>query len=154
MNRIVVGCLKIIVALCMLGATVALAWFVPWASEQMAQDMPEFTDLRIPLLILAELFLVCAVVVLVCLWQLLRRVRQGRIFDPHSLQWVRTMSGASAVAALCCLLAEFWIPGPPLLGVSVLMMTLVCAGLALVLEVMRGLLLQAVSFRAELDEVI
>ena len=154
MNKIVVGCLRGLMVACLLITLVALVWFVPWAATQMAREMPEFSGLRLPLLVLAELALVCAVVALVCLWQLLDRVGRGKIFDPHSLRWVQVMAGAAGVATLCCLLAQLWIPGPPLLGACVLVVALLCAGLALVLVVMRSLLVQASAFRAELDEVI
>lgn len=154
MNRVVVGCLRVLVVVCLLIAVAALTWFVPWVAGEMAQDLPEYATAHVPLLLLAEVALVCAIVALICLWQLLSRVRRGRIFDPHSLGWVQAMGAASGVAAICCLLAEFWIPGPPLLGMLVLVVALLCAGLALVLVVMRGLLVQASQFRAELDGVI
>ena len=41
-----------------------------------------------------------------------------------------------------------------LIGCALLVVALLCAGLALVLVVMRSLLVQASAFRAELDEVI
>lgn len=154
MRRGVVIVLKVLVVLVLIVALVTLVWGLPWLAGEMAHDLPEFAHLRLPLLVLGEAALLCGVIVLVCLWQLLTRVSEGRIFDPASLRWVAVMGGASAVAGLACVVAESWIPGPPLLGLGVLVVALLCLGLALVLVVMRGLLVQATSFRAELDQVI
>lgn len=154
MSRGVMVGLKALVLLLSAGVVFLLAWGMPWASGQMAETFPEFADLRMPLLLAAEVVLACAVVLLACLWQLLSQVRAGRVFDPSSLRWVNGMIGASAVAGVALLATEFWIPGPPLLGLGMLVAALVCLGLALVLVVMRGLLVQATSFRVELDQVI
>lgn len=154
MRRGVVIVLKALVVLALAGTLVSLVWGLPWVAREVAHDLPEFAHLCLPLLVLGEVALLCAALALVCLWQLLSRVSGERIFDPASLGWVGVMSGASAVAGLACLVAEIWIPGPPLLGLGVLVVALVCLGLALVLVVMRGLLVQATSFRAELDQVI
>lgn len=154
MRRGVVIVLKVLVVSVLAGMLGALFWGLPWLSGEMARDLPELAHLRLPLLVLGEVALLGGIVVLACLWQLLTRVSEGRIFDPASLRWVAAMSTASAVAGVACVAAEFWIPGPPLLGLGVLVVALLCLGLALVLVVMRGLLVQATSFRSELDQVI
>lgn len=150
----VVVVLKGLIAFVALVVVGSMVGFFPWAAAEYARTAPEFAGLRVPLLILVEIALACALVFLACLWALLTRVRAGRIFDPASLAWVRAMVVVSVAACLACLAAELVIPGPPLLGMAVFLLALICAGLGLVLVVMRGLLVQASGFRAELDEVI
>lgn len=150
----VVVALKSLIVFLLVMVVGAMAGFFPWMAVEMSRDAPEFASLRVPLLVLVEIALACALAFLVCLWALLTRVRAGRIFDVASFTWVAAMGIASGIAALVCVVAGFVIPGPPLLVLSVLLCALLCAGLGMVLVVMRGLLVQASSFRAELNEVI
>lgn len=154
MNRSVVVVVKVLIAVLLAVVVGALVWFAPWASGEMARTYPEFQDLRAPLLVLSEIVLAGALAVLACLWALLTRVSRGRIFDRSSLGWVRAMTISTAVVSAACAVSLAWIPGPPLLGFGVLLAALGCAGLALILVVMRGLLVQAASEHAELEVVI
>ncbi|WP_336660895.1 DUF2975 domain-containing protein [Leucobacter sp. USHLN153] len=100
----------------------------------------------------------------VCVWRLLTMVKRGSVFSRASFGYVNTIIGAFAAASvLAFLLAVLLAPGgiaPGLIGV-ITGASLVLAGIALLVVVMRRLLVQATqretevrTLRSELDEVI
>ncbi|MFT0848359.1 DUF2975 domain-containing protein [Actinomycetaceae bacterium L2_0104] len=154
MNKSVVTALKVVLGAVMTALLAAQVWLSPVTAGEMANQYPEFASLKIPLLVLLEVALLCVQAFLVCLWVLLGKVAAGKIFDPVSLSWVRFMTLPPAGVACASFVALFFIPGPPLLMLSALLVVIICVGLVLLLIVMRGLLLQAVTDRAELEVVI
>lgn len=106
---------------------------------------------RTPLLLMALLVilgLVCVQVVIVCVFQLLRRVAENRIFDRRTFRWVDTIAVTIGVAAVLVLplgyIAAELDDAPGLIIVS-FFLALLIAGLALLVYVQRTLLAQAVN---------
>ncbi|KJR07593.1 DUF2975 domain-containing protein [Gordonia sp. PS3] len=101
----------------------------------------------------------CLQVVLVATWMLLGHVRRDRIFDRSSFRWVDTIICAVAAAGLVpagllaalALFGELDDPGLPFLLTVV---GLGCLLLVLLMVVMRSLLRQATTLRADMDAVI
>jgi hypothetical protein len=101
----------------------------------------------------------------VCVWRLLTMVRRGTVFSHAAFRYVDVVIGAIATAsALTFALAVTLAPGeavaPGVVGL-ICGVSLVVAGVALVVLVLRMLLAQAVArdaeashLQAELDEVI
>jgi hypothetical protein len=124
-----------------------------------------YAYLRTPLIVMALLGIVTVQVTVVCVWRLLTMVRRGTVFSHAAFRWVDIVFGAVAAASLLMfglgvLLApgEAVAPGTVLLigGASVLI-----AGIALIVLVLRMLLAQAVArdteaqhLQDELNEVI
>jgi len=158
MGRTTIRALRALLATIFLGVLATQTALLPWFAAVMAQDAPEFADLRLPVLVLAVLILACVEVALVAIWRLLGRVGDGRIFTANSDRPVVAIIGA-VVTATVLVAALTWVLGsagamPPLLGL-VLVATTVCGGaLTLLMVVLRRLLLTATQDRAELAEVI
>jgi hypothetical protein len=100
----------------------------------------------------------------VCIWQLLTLVRRGTVFSDAAFRYVDVVIGAiTAGSVVTAVFAVMLVPGDTAPGVVGLICgaSLVIAGVALVVYVLRMLLKQAVSreveaehLRSELDEVI
>ena len=156
-TRRVVGPLRFLLAVAFAALVTAQVLFLPALSAAMAEDSPELAYLRWPTLVVAVLGLGCVQVVIVCTWQLLTLVEDDRIFSAASMVWVDAIVGAIAAAWLLLLGTFVWslvsvgLPGPPL----VLLLLLVAgAVVGLLVVVMRALLRQATTLRADLETVI
>lgn len=100
----------------------------------------------------------------VCVWRLLTRVRRGSIFQERSFRDVDVITGAVvAASALLLALAVLLAPGGTAPGVVGLICgaSVVLAGMALLVVVLKALLRQAIAredearaFRDELGGVI
>ncbi|MGO1638836.1 DUF2975 domain-containing protein [Ancrocorticia populi] len=154
MKRSVVYTLKAFIAF--FGAIVlAMAtWGLPAIANENTEWYPEFAHLKLPLILFGEVALIAALGFLICIGALLSRVREDKIFDESSIQWVRAMTFTPAFGAVACGGAVFFTPGPPALNIAEILAALACLALTLLLVVMRGLLEQASSLRSELDVVI
>jgi Protein of unknown function (DUF2975) len=127
------------------------------------QRSPEAAHLLVPMLVVAELVMVCFQIVLVCLWPLLTMVRKDRIFSGASLRWVDGIVWSFVAAwvlfaglavylsAVIYFTPELRDPGFPIL---LLGLTLMGAVVVLLVLVMRALLRQATALRADMEEVI
>ena len=152
-----VGPLRFLLAVAFAALVTAQVLFLPALSAAMAEDSPELAYLRWPTLVVAVLGLGCVQVVIVCTWKLLTLVEDDRIFSAASMVWVDAIVGAIAAAWLLLLGTFVWslvsvgLPGPPL----VLLLPLVAgAVVGLLVVVMRALLQQATTLRADLETVI
>jgi hypothetical protein len=123
-------------------------------AQSMAEQYPEFAQLRVPLVLAAIAFGVCVEVVLVVVAILVGYIRNGRILGYQAPRFVNVLMFVIAVATAIVLTVLLAIPGPPFLAFVLLTGVLVGATFVLVLLVLRSLLLRAVSMRAELDEVV
>ncbi|CAA9248626.1 MAG: Transmembrane transport protein [uncultured Acidimicrobiales bacterium] len=129
----------------------------PGQFAHMAEESPELAYLRWPLTTVAVLVLLCVQVVIVCTWKLLTMVEDGRIFSDDAFRWVdRIMAAIAAAWTLLAGVLVFLVfrandPGLPLLLTVIL---LGGAVLGLLMVVMRALLRQATTLRAEMEEVI
>ena len=100
----------------------------------------------------------------ICVWQLLTMVRRGSVFSRAAFRYVDIVIGAVAAASvLMFLLAVLLAPGDaaPEIVALICGASLVIAGVALIVLVLRMLLAQAVAreteaqqLRSELNEVI
>lgn len=119
----------------------------------------EVKPLVIPYSIGAVLALVGVQASVIIVWQLLSMIEQNTIFQDKSIrrvnQLIACLSASIIIVAglLAYLFLVVQIGGPPLLMMFVLVIPL-GAAVILLLLVMRGLLVEAVRNRSELDSVI
>jgi hypothetical protein len=155
--------LRVLLVLVFLGLLVAQVMSFPGEFLFETGDGPGMDPWSWPLLLFAELEALCLQVVIVCIWRLLTLVQRDRIFTTASLRWVDVIVWAFVVAwLLLAVMAgsiiaytyftpELRDPGTPALLVGI---TLIGAVLVLLIVVMRDLLRQATSLRADMDGVI
>ena len=162
MGNLTVLTLRVVLAIALAGSLFVQAVMVPllW------MDLDEApAAVRIPVIVIVLLGIVTLQVVAVCVWRLLTMVRRGTVFSHAAFRYVDIIIGAVATASVLTFgLAVTLAPGeavaPGIVGL-ICGMSLVVAGVALVILVQRMLLAQAVArdteaqhLQAELDEVI
>lgn len=130
---------------------------LPGQFAYMAKESPDMAYLRWPATAVTVFWLLCVQVVIICTWQLLTLVKNDRIFTQAARSWVDGIVWA-IVAAWVTLLAVFLYvgfhaddPGLPLL-LFLLLTGITVLGLLMV--VMRALLRQATTLRADMEAVI
>ena len=152
-----VAVLRGLLGLAFVSLVLAQVVVLPWLVGQSAAEWPELAPLRLPLLGVAVAELLCVQVVIWCTWELLTLVEEDRIFSESAFGWVNAILGAVATAWLLLfgtLLAvnDLWrLPG---LALGLLLMLVAEAVLGLLMVVMRALLRQATTLRADLEAVI
>jgi hypothetical protein len=130
---------------------------LPGQFAHMAEESPDLAYLRWPLTALSVFWVACVQVVVVSTWQLLTLVRQDRIFSEQSSPWVDAIVGAIAAAWVVLGFASLWValnaedPGLPIL---VFLVDVSVTVLLLLMLVMRQLLTQATTLRADMEAVI
>ena len=163
MGKLTVLALRIVIAMVLAGSLFVQVRMIPLVSTDLieagAPDGP-----RIALLAIFVLGIVCVQVIAVCVWRLLTMVRRGTVFSHAAFRFVDIIFGAIAVASLLMFgIAVILAPGETAPGIVLLICgaSLMIAGVALIVLVMRTLLAQAVAreaeakhLRSELDEVI
>lgn len=163
MGKLTILALRIVIAMVLAGSLFVQVRMVPLVSTDLieagAPDGP-----RIALLAIIVLGIVCAQATAVCVWRLLTMVRRGTVFSHGAFRYVDIIVGAIGFASLLMFgIAVILAPGETAPGVVLLLCgaSLMIAGVALVVLVMRTLLAQAVArdaeakdLRSELDEVI
>ncbi|SLK01371.1 DUF2975 domain-containing protein [Arthrobacter sp. P2b] len=163
MGKLTVLALRIVIALVLAGSLFVQVWMVPLLSIDM-EEAGAPTGPRIALLAIVVLGIVCVQVTAVCVWRLLTMVRKGTVFSHGAFRYVDVIFGAIAVVSLLMFgIAVLLAPGEVAPGVVLLICgaSLMIAGVALIVLVLRTLLAQAVArdaeakhLRSELDEVI
>ena len=163
MGKLTVRALRTVLVMVLTGTVFVQALMV-WAL--VSGSDPEDGSLPLtPLRVITILGMVAVQVALVCVWRLVTMVRRGTVFSDAAFRSVDLMIGVAVVASLLTFgLAVVLAPGeavPPGMVLLVCGGSLIAAGIALVVLVMRTLLAQAISreveasdLRAELDEVI
>jgi hypothetical protein len=163
MGKLTVLALRIVIAVVLAGSLFVQVWMVPLVSADLAEagapDGP-----RMALLAIIVLGIVCVQVAAVCVWRLLTMVRRGTVFSHGAFRYVDIIFGAIAFASLLMFgIAVILAPGETAPGIVLLVCgaSLLIAGVALIVLVMRTLLAQAVArdaeakhLQSELDEVI
>jgi hypothetical protein len=164
MSKWAVLALRVVLVLAFAGALFVQVFMTPLIWTDLTEaDAP--TRVRVPFVVIWVLGLVTIQVSAVCVWRLLTMVRRGVVFTTASFRYVDVIIGAiAAAAALIFALAVVLAPGEAVAPGIVLLLcgaSLVAAGVALVVLVMRALLAQAVArdaearnLQAELNEVI
>jgi hypothetical protein len=161
MHRVVLP-LRILLAIVFVALLAAQIWAVPAVLPDLTEPTLERQVVRWTMLVVAVLGLVCIQAVVVCTWKLLSMVTTDRIFSASSLPWVNAIVWAIAVGWLMLLgtfvCAYYFIidevSEDPVLPALLLLLLLVGAVLGLLMVVMRALLRQATTLRADMEAVI
>ncbi|MGI9822090.1 DUF2975 domain-containing protein [Agromyces sp. Marseille-Q5079] len=131
---------------------------LPGISAEVAASLPEYADLRDPLLALAIAFIALALVALAMISLLVHRIYRGTVLARTSLLWVDVLVTSLACAVVLVITSFVVISngqaGSPLLGLIQVIVVLVLVVLGCVTLVLRSLLRRAMLMRAELEEVI
>lgn len=162
MADLAVLALKAVLAVALLGSLVVQGVLVPLLWQDL-DDAP--AGVRVPLIVIIVLGIACLQVIAVCLWRLLTMVRRGTVFSHAAFRYVDVVIGAIALGSVLTFgIAVVLAPGesaaPGTVGL-ICGVSLVVAGVALLVLVLRMLLVQAVAIdsrardlQSELDEVI
>ncbi|WP_026550193.1 DUF2975 domain-containing protein [Arthrobacter sp. Br18] len=162
MGKLTILALRVVLTLVLAGSVFVQVWIVPLLSIDLQEaGAPEGP--RITFLAIVVLGIVAAQVTVVCVWKLLTMVRRT-VFSHGAFRYVNVIFGAMAVASMLMFgIAVLLAPGDVAPGIVLLICgaSLMIAGVALIVLVMRALLAQAVArdveaqhLRTELDEVI
>jgi hypothetical protein len=151
--------LLLIVFAALVGAQI---WAAPGLLPDLAEPTLERSFMRWTMLAVSVLGLACVQVVIVSTWKLLTLVTQDRIFSASALPWVNAIVWAIA-AGWAMLLGTFVcayyfiideVSDDPVLPALLLLLLLVGAVLGLLMVIMRALLRQATTLRADMEAVI
>jgi len=155
--------LRVVIALSLAGSLLVQAVILPLLWVDLADAGAPLWG-RVILIVIAAAGVLTMQVFAVCVWRLLTLVRLGSVFSNASFRYIDVIIGAIAAAAvLAFALAVVLAPGDIAPGVVGLICgaSLVLAGMALLVVVMRRMLVQAVeretevqALRSELDEVV
>lgn len=165
MGKLTVLALRIVLALVLAGSLFVQVVMVPLLSTDLGEAGPEFSAVRVPLLVIVVLGIATVQLTLVCVWRLLSMVRRGTVFSRAAFRWVDVIVAAIAAAALLMFtMGVVLAPGEAVAPGVVLLIGgagLLIACVALIVLVLRMLLAQAVDrdaqasrLQAELDEVV
>jgi Protein of unknown function (DUF2975) len=160
--RRVVLPLRILLAMVFAALLAAQIFAVPAMLPDLTEPSLEQSFLRWTMRAVLVLGLLCVQVVLVCTWKLLTLVAHDRIFSRSSLPWVNAIVWAIAVGWLMLLgafvCAYYFIidevSDDPVLPALLLVLLLIGAVVGLLMLVMRALLRQATTLRADMEAVI
>ena len=137
-----------------LGAIVLL----PGVSASVADSLPEYANLRGPLLALAITFTVLGLLALAMVSLLVQRIYGETVLEQRSVLWVNVLVGTLGLAAALIVVGFVVISngqaGSPFLALIQVMACLGLVALACITLVLRSLLKSAIAMRTELDEVV
>ena len=161
MNNLAILALRVVIALALAGTLFVQVWLVPVIWRDLEGTPDALRAAFAAVLILGVLTLQVSAV---CVWQLLTMVRRGSVFSEGAFRYVDVIIGAIAAGSvLTFVVAAMLAPGdaPPGIVGLICGASLIIAGVALIVFVLRLLLKQAVAreaeasrLRSELDEVI
>jgi hypothetical protein len=158
MQRPTILVLKAIIAAMILLILACQLFLVPPTAQGMARAYPEFADLIVPGIVIAELFLLCIQVVNVCVWRLLSMIGEQNIFSTDAFRWVDVILGSIVAATLLIVVAFAILTSAGVGNPSILLLgslgVVVGSGLSLLVIVMRGLLKNAAQLQQDLSEVV
>jgi hypothetical protein len=165
MGKLTVLALRIVLVLVLLGTLYVQVVMMPLLAADLEEFGPDSAVRRAALVAIPVLGIVTVQVTLVCVWRLLTMVRKGTVFSDRAFRYVDIIFGAVTAASLLMFgLAVVLAPGEAVAPGIVLLVcgaSLMIAGAALIVLVLRALLAQAVArdaeahrLRTELDEVI
>lgn len=163
MGKLTTLALRVVLALALAGSLFVQVWMVPLLSTDLEESGTD-TGTRILALLIVVLGIAAVQVTLACVWRLLTMARRNTVFSHSAFRYVDIIFWAVAAASvLVFALAVMLAPGDAAPGIVLLICgaSLLIAGVALVILVLRTLLAQAVALdaeakhlRTELDEVI
>ena len=155
--RLVVTPLRILLVLAFALLLLFQVMSLPGQFAYMARESPEMAYLRWPLTVFSIVEVACVQVVIVCTWKLLAMVADDSIFSEAAFGWVDGIVYAVATAWTLLTAGFLYVgfraddPGLPLL---LFLLVVVGAVLGLLILVLRALLRQATSLRADMEAVI
>ncbi len=160
-----VRALRAVIVLVIAGLLFVQAVILPLLAVDIQEEEPELSGLRWVVVGILIAGLLAAQVALVCVWRLLTMVRRDTVFSRTAFRDVDVIIGCAGAATLLAFtLGLVLAPGeavPPGVVVIIGIAGLDCAGIALLVVVLRALLAKAVALdttasalRSELDEVI
>lgn len=131
---------------------------LPSFSANVATSLPEYADLRDPLLKIAITLTILGLIGLAMVALLVQRIYSGTVLTRPSLLWVDVLV-ATAGCAVVLIVAGFVVisngqAGSPFLALVQAMACLTLIAVACITLVLRSLLRSAIVMRAELDEVV
>ncbi|ATG50837.1 hypothetical protein CFK38_04335 [Brachybacterium vulturis] len=131
---------------------------LPGVSADVAARLPEYADLRGPLLAVANAVTILGLLALTMVAPLVRRVYGGSVLTRSSLLRVDLLVATLAGAVVLIVVGFFVISngqaGSPFVALIQAMACLTLLALACITLVLRSLLKSAILMRAELDEVV
>ncbi|HIZ34630.1 MAG TPA: DUF2975 domain-containing protein [Candidatus Ruania gallistercoris] len=131
---------------------------LPSVSSGVATSLPEFAELRDPLLAVAVGFTFLGLIALAMVALLVYRIYAGTVLTRTSLLWVDVIVATLACALVLIVTGSVTISngeaGSPFLLLVQAMACLTLTALACITLVLRSLLRNAIGMRAELDEVV
>ena len=131
---------------------------LPSVSASVADSLPEYANLRGPLLALAIGFTALGLVALAMVALLVQRIYGETVFEQRSVLWVNVLVGtlvcASALIVVGFVVISNGQAGSPFLALIQVMACLGLVALACITLVLRSLLKSAIAMRTELDEVV
>jgi hypothetical protein len=152
-----VAALRAVLAMTLAGSVFVQAVMVPLMAIDLEEADRDVAHLQIPFATTLILIVLTAQVFVVCVWRLVTMVRRETVFSHAAFRYVDTMVGAAAVASLLTfVLGMILAPGDAVAPGIVLIVggvAVVAAGIALTVLVLRTLLAQAISSRAEAHEL-
>jgi len=155
--------LRILLVLAFLFLVVMQVFSVPGDVLDDLRRAPDAVHLLVPMLVVAEVVILCFQVVIVCTWQLLGMVKKDRIFSEASMTWVNVIVWAivaawvvwSGLATYLCAYIYFTPEiRDPAIPIVLFGIALMGAVFVLLVAVLRALLRQATTLRAEMEAVI
>lgn len=131
---------------------------LPSFSANVATSLPEYADLREPLLAIAITFTLLGLIALALVALLVHRIYSGTMLTRPSLLWVDVLV-VTVGCAVVLIVAGFVVisngqAGSPFLALVQAMGCLTLIAIACITLVLRSLLRHAIAMRAELDEVV
>ncbi|WP_349828599.1 DUF2975 domain-containing protein [Brevibacterium litoralis] len=131
---------------------------LPGFSASLAETLPEYADLRDPLLGISTALTLLGLLVLAMVGLLVRRIHRRTILARASLLWVDVLVASFVCAVVLVLAGSVTIvrgqAGSPFLLLLQVLAFVVLVALACVTLVLRSLLRGAIAMRTELDEVV
>ncbi|WES65987.1 DUF2975 domain-containing protein [Microbacter sp. GSS18] len=131
---------------------------LPSFSTNVATSLPEYADLRDPLLAVAMTLTILGLIALAMVMLLVHRIYRGTVLTRPSLIWVDVLVATFGCAVLLIIIGFVVISngqaGSPFLALIQAMGCLTLVAVACITLVLRSLLRNAIVMRAELDEVV
>lgn len=131
---------------------------LPGFSANVAASLPEYADLRDPLLAVAIALTILGLVALAMVALLVKRIYNGTVLTRPSLIWVDVIVATLASAVVLIITGFIAISngqaGSPFLALMQAMACLVLIATVCITLVLRSLLRKAILMRTELDQVV